>query len=283
MLTLVIYATHSEGYYDILVQRAQSLNYSIKILGWGKKWLGFYKRTLDLYNYFLSCPDDEIILSIDGYDSFVLEDAHILLNKYYSFNSSIVWGIDAPDFLKTYIFYSKYNYVLNGGCFIGSCYELKLVFKEIIKHFGTKNFTQDDQKIVNYMNNYNELFQSLVVPDIQSSIFANVMYDSFIKRVYNYFDIPVNCDTLSHIYTGERIIDKHTGITPSIISGPANINIAHLIQPYCPEAKHSRKMYKFFLLYNFRYELLFCVVLLIGIIFFIILIYRKINVKNTTK
>lgn len=275
--TLVIYATHPEGYFDILMKRAKLLNYNIKILGWGEKWLGFYKRTLDLYKYFLSRPDDEIIISIDGYDSFILDDIDTLIDKYYSFNSPIVWSVERNDSIKILIFKSKYDYTLNGGCFMGKNKYLKMVFEEIINKFGIENYTQDDQKIVNHMNNYCDVFKKYVKPDIDSIIFANIMYDSFKNQILNYFNISMSEDVLSHKIINDKIVDKKTNIAPSIISGPANINISHLIKHYYSEAEHSRKTYQLFFLYNFRYEVIFILFFIIFIIILIILFYRKIK------
>jgi hypothetical protein len=177
MLKLVVYATHSDGYFDILINQAKKLNYTIEILGWKDKWLGFYKRTLDLYNFLKLQPNNDIILCIDGFDSMILEDKDRLLQKFYSFNSPIVWGIEHNDVIKPFIFKSNFNYTVNGGSFIGYNYQLKLVFKEIIKKFGTKNYKQDDQKIINWMNNNNKIFQELVKLDVDSHIFANITYD----------------------------------------------------------------------------------------------------------
>lgn len=274
--TLVIYATHSEGYFDILMKQANLLNYNVQILGWGTKWLGFYKRTLDLYDYFLSRPDDEIIISIDGYDSFILDDIDTLVEKYYSFNSPIVWSAERNDSLKVMIFKSKYNYTLNGGCFMGQNKYLKMVFKEIINKFGTENYTQDDQKIVNHMNNYCDIFKQHVKPDVESILFANIMYDSMINQFLNYFNISMSENVLSHKIVDGKIVDKKTHISPSIISGPANINISHLIKYYYEEAEHSRK-YQLFFLYNFRYEAMWILFAIIFIIILIILFYRKIK------
>jgi hypothetical protein len=175
------------------------------------------------------------------------------------------------------IFKSKYNYTLNGGCFMGKNKYLKMVFKEIIDKFGVKNYTQDDQKIVNHMNNYCDVFQKYVKPDVDSILFANIIYDSVKNQWLNYFNISMSEDVLSHKIINDKIVDKKTHISPSIISGPANINISHLVQYYYKEAKHCRKKYQLFLLYNFRREVLCITLIIIFLLILIILFYRKIK------
>ncbi len=283
MVILTVYATRSDGYFDILIKQALKLNYSVEIVGWGQPWLGFYKRTLDLYEFFKSRPDNEIILCIDGFDSFILDDNNTLLRKYKSFNSPIVWGIEKNDlFLRQLVFRSKYNYTLNGGSFIGRNKYLKIVFGEIIKSFGTTDFKQDDQKIVNYMNNDNKVFQNYVTPDIDSLIFANVIYDSFKNQVYNYFNYSNNDnqEKMSHIIVNDKIVDKRTGISPSIISGPCNTNISHFIKHFNPDAHYNERKYNLFFINNFKYEIIFCILLILFIILIIAFICKKINIKK---
>lgn len=269
-MKLVIYATHSDGYFDLLIDRASSLGYDIKLLGWNTKWQGFYKRTLDLYNYFLSQDDKDIILCIDGFDSIVLDDYKTLYRKYKYFNSPIVWGVDKSDVLNRWVFKSNLDYILNGGSFIGRNKYLKIVFKEIIDKFGSTNFEQDDQKIANYMINHNELFKKCVKADTESSIFANISYDSVWHAVLNFFNITGNPRWLSHVIEEDGIIrNKVNKCRPSIISGPANINISHFVKHItdCKDVP-KRKGYQFFLLKNFKYEAI--IITLMALIFIVL-------------
>lgn len=274
-MKLVIYATHSDGYFDILINRAISLGYNVELLGWNTNWQGFYKRTLDLYNYFISQDDDDIILCIDGFDSIILDNYKILYRKYKYFKSPIVWGVDKSDVLNRWIFKSNLDYILNGGSFIGKNKYLKIVFKEIINKFGTYNFKQDDQKIANYMFNHNELFKKYVKADKESLIFANISYDSIWYGVLNFFNISGSPKWLSHVIEDDGTIrNKVNKYRPSIISGPANINISHFVKHITNyNDVPKRKGYQFFLLKNFKYEatiitltVLICII--IGIVLF---------------
>jgi len=276
MIKLVIYATHSDGYFDLLIENATKLGYHIEILGWQEKWLGFYKRTLDLYNYLSTQNDNDIILCIDGFDSLILDDSKTLFNKYKSFHSPIVWGIEKNDIIKPLVFKSKYKYTLNGGSFIGTVKYLNIIFKEIINKFGTTNFKQDDQKIINYMNNHNDVFKKYVQVDIDSKLFANITFDSLIYTILNYFNISIDQSHYSHVIDLENdiILDKFTKIQPSIISGPGNVNISHMVQYITKCDVPKRKGYQIFLLKNFKYEILFIIILIL-VIWLIIKTCRK--------
>lgn len=265
---LVIYATHSDGNFEILVQKARELGYYISIIGWGDKWQGFYKRTLDLYDFFKTRPPQEIIMCIDGFDSMVLKDAATTLATFSSFQSPIVWGVEESNsLLRKVLFRTKQKYTLNGGSFIGLNEYLQLVFEEIVSKFGKDNFKQDDQRIVNVMNNSSPMFQEIVKPDLESRIFANMIYSSLVNSVLR------NNKTLSHDVCGDSICHKTTGISPCIVSGPGDVNMNPLLEQlgYQPRLRQDN-YYKFFI-NNFKTEIflfiLFILTMCIGIYFLV--------------
>lgn len=262
---LVIYATHSDGNFDILVQKARELGYYISIIGWGDKWQGFYKRTLDLYDFFKTRPSQEIIMCIDGFDSMILKDAETTLSTFTSFESPIVWGVEEKnDLLRKLLFRSKQPYTLNGGSFIGMNEYLQLVFEEIVTRFGRDDFKQDDQRIVNMMNNTSILFQEIVKPDLESKIFANIIYSNFMNSVVK------NNKTLSHDVCGDSICHKITGVSPCVASGPGNVNMNELLEKIGYQPRPRQDNYYKFLVTNFKMELAAC---LIFIIFLFVCIY----------
>lgn len=260
---LIIYATHSEGNFDILIQKASELGYDISIVGWGNKWEGFYKRTLDLYEFFKTRPSNEIIMCIDGFDSMILENTQTTLATFASFESPIVWGIEESNsLLRRYLFRSKYNYTLNGGSFIGVNKYLQLIFNEIVHKYGINNYKQDDQRIVNQMNNKSPLFQSLVQPDLESKIFANLIYNNFVNTILR------NNNALTHNYNENGIYHKKTGTYPCVISGPGNVKLDEILKTMGYNQVQTRPNYYKFFIDNFIMDLtcvfvilfLFCIV-----------------------
>jgi hypothetical protein len=265
---LVIYATHSDGNFDILVKKARELGYYISIVGWGDKWEGFYKRTLELYDFIKTRPADEIIMCIDGFDSMVLQDVHDTLSTFQSFDSPIVWGIEeSNNILRRVLFRSKYSYTLNGGSYIGVNKYLQLVFEEIIEKYGTTNYKQDDQRIVNKMNNSSLLFKELVKPDLESRIFANLIYQGILNTIMR------NNKALTYEYTPETVRHKQTGIVPCMISGPGDVNMNEILEQMGYDPKPRQENYYKFFMRNFKMELfcliLFILVMIIGTIYLV--------------
>ena len=45
-LKIITYATHSEGYYNILINQLKKLKIDFKILGMGNTWKGFFQKSI---------------------------------------------------------------------------------------------------------------------------------------------------------------------------------------------------------------------------------------------
>ena len=270
---LVIYATHSDGNFDILIQKARELGYYISIIGWGDSWEGFYKRTLDLYEFFKTRPPHEIIMCIDGFDSMILQDPQTTLKTFQSFKSPVVWGVEEfNSIIRKLLFRSKQKYTLNGGSFMGVNEYLQLIFEEIILEYGTDNYKQDDQRIVNKMNNSSPLFQEIVKPDLESRIFANLIYNNTANSIIR------NNKTLTHDVCGDTVCHKVTGISPCVVSGPGNVDINPLLEKMGYQPRPRQENYYKFFLTNFKMELgmiiLFITLMCIAI-YFLVKCFRK--------
>lgn len=272
---LVIYATHSEGNFDILIQKARELGYYISIVGWGDKWEGFYKRTLDLYDFIKTRPSQEIIMCIDGFDSIILQDMNTTLNIFSEYGSPIVWGIEENNnALRKVLFRSKYKYTLNGGSFMGINEYLQVIFEEIISRYGKTNYKLDDQRIVNQMNNSSPLFKSIVKPDMESKIFANLIYKGYMNTIFR------NNKALLYNYKDGDIYHKQTHIKPCMISGPGNVNINPILQELGYQPQPPRNNYYKFFITNFKYEFIICALIIIFIIMIIIHAIKKNTSRN---
>lgn len=273
MLKLVLFATHPEGYFNILIKQIKQLGYkNVKILGWNEKWQGFHKRTIDFYNYFLTLDDDDIVLCLDAFDTLLLRRPNDILKKYKSFNSEVVWSVENTDFISKLLFKSNYNYTLNGGMYIGKNKYLKIIFQELINRYGI-DFNQDDQKLINKLNNQWDYFHEIVKPDIHGYIFSNIAYCSPIYKIYDFLGKNVGEEKLTHSINDGRIVNKNTNIEPSIISGPGNISLKHFIPEKYVDEIIPRDKYKEFALKNFSSDffwIFFCTFVLIFIIIYII-------------
>lgn len=73
-MKIICVCTHSQGYFPVLQESCANYNFDLTILGWGEEWKGFGWK-LKLISEFVSLlPADEVIASIDAFDTIVLQD-----------------------------------------------------------------------------------------------------------------------------------------------------------------------------------------------------------------
>ncbi len=224
-MIVITYGTKIEGYLPILISQCNKLNLNLKILGEGKKWEGFFQRTLDYYDYLKTLDSNELCIFIDGYDTIPLEDEEKILEKYNSFNKPIVWGVDLSRNLLGKIFFGSTDILINGGSYMGKCSAMIEIFEKLIDTYGTDE-KQDDQQIINefYLKN-KDYFNNLIGLDMNSIIFANADYIRYIYYITN------NGENIDYYYNenDKKIYNKETNIPTSFLSGPGCINLDKMV------------------------------------------------------
>jgi hypothetical protein len=290
-MIIITYATHVDGYMPILKNQCIKLNLNLVILGMHKKWEGFFQRTLDYYDYLNSLNDEEICVFIDGFDTLVIEDETIILNKYKSFNKPIVWGVDISRNLIGKLFFGSDEILINGGSYMGRVKELKDLFSILINKYG-KNKKLDDQIIINefYLLNKN-YFNINIAFDINSIIFANINYKSYIYNVLDNNTIDyINYITFNKIFDKsnnlldykfddktKKIICIETNTSSSFISGPGCIDMDNLVKNLGYNFKNTRckDYWTNNVIYNQIKNNVISVILLLLLIFFIFILRKK--------
>jgi hypothetical protein len=250
-LKIITYATHVEGYYNILIKQLKKNQIDYKIIGYGKKWEGFFQKFLDVYKYLETQDNDTIILFVDGFDSIILENKKKIITKYKKLKKKIIFGIeDLQNNLKKILqnmIFSNNSIIINSGSYIGQNKYLKKLFKMIFKKYG-ENFILDDQIIINNFINTNDKFISKYVGfDIDKLIFANMSN----KYSFNYL-IGLNESNYIIDEKINKIINMDNNISPSIISGCGNFDMIKYVE-FLGQDKNLiiKRSYKTFMLKNF--------------------------------
>ncbi|GAW80363.1 hypothetical protein, conserved [Plasmodium gonderi] len=81
-LHVLTFATHEQGYFRTLQESCKSLNIDLQILGMGNKWEGFIAKLIKVKEYLKSCNDKDIILFVDGFDTFFVQPANVIIERY---------------------------------------------------------------------------------------------------------------------------------------------------------------------------------------------------------
>lgn len=173
---VVTYATHSEGNYDNLINN----NYNIDVitLGWNTKWDGFDYKFKLLYDYIKNLPDDDIIISLDGFDVWINGNLREAISRFKKMNVNILFSKDVYLFnnykllsklghdVSTKVFnICRNNEVANTGLYMGYVKYIKIL---LLESFNKK--CKDDQKIINNLCNKYDFINV----DINNEILENV-------------------------------------------------------------------------------------------------------------
>jgi hypothetical protein len=149
-MKIVVFATHSEGYFDQLMQSG----YHIEVLGWGTKWEGYMGKCKKVLEYLYQQKDDEIVISIDGFDSKINKNLDGLEEAFKRLNCNILVSDNErknANVIEKYntrkIFGScKNKTTLNAGMYMGYAINLRVFLEKIIS-LGIK----DDQRAMNIL------------------------------------------------------------------------------------------------------------------------------------
>ncbi|GAB65871.1 hypothetical protein PCYB_073730, partial [Plasmodium cynomolgi strain B] len=81
-LHVLTFATHEQGYFKTLQESCSRLNIELTVLGMGKKWEGFITKLVKVKEYIKSCNDNDIVLFVDGFDTFFVQPANVIVERY---------------------------------------------------------------------------------------------------------------------------------------------------------------------------------------------------------
>lgn len=175
-MKIITYATHSEGLFDELINNKYKI--PIIVLGYGRKWNGFMYKLKEIYNYIEKLEDNEIIISIDGFDTYINQPENIIKERFLNLNSDIVLSKDnelSGNYMTKKIFGTcKDNLIANGGLYMGYNKDIKKLLKYILE----TNYSNDDQK------NLNEACSKFnnIKMDIEKKLFHN---QNYYERYFN--------------------------------------------------------------------------------------------------
>jgi len=241
-IKLITFATDIDGSYQILQESATNNDFELETLGMGVKWEGFTMRYRYMKEYLDAIPEDkesqnQLIVFIDGYDTFVLNNKETLLNRYYSFNRPIVYGaqwnrIVGDKWSRQIIkwFSSNFDIVLNAGSYMGPVWALKNKFHMLASHFDLRESDQNDQKLLNKSRRLSpDFFKENVTIDKRGIIFHNASYYSsafytpYCMKSDLFNDIAIDKDN-------GKLIIRDVGIEPVFLSGPGNVDLVPYIK-----------------------------------------------------
>lgn len=182
-LHVVTVGTSKDGYYNILVDSGSRVGVKIINIGLGKEWTGLTMKYTLLKKYLNNLRDDDIVLFLDAYDVFLVENEQTILNKFYKFNKPIVFG-NQNGLLTNLSMITCNKNNLNTGSYIGYVKYLKILLNILDKPKIYKKFGNDDQLVLNHICKNNKFFDKYTGVDIKQDIFYITNIDTVISLDY---------------------------------------------------------------------------------------------------
>lgn len=182
-LHAVTVGTSKNGYYNILVDSGNRLGVKINNIGLGKKWTGLTMKYTLLKKYLNMLSDDDIVLFLDAYDVFLVENERTILNKFYKFKKPIVFG-NQNGLLTNLSMITCNKNNLNTGSYMGYVKYLKILLNILDKPKIYKIFGNDDQLVLNHICKTNNFFNKYIAVDTKQDIFYITNIDTFISLDY---------------------------------------------------------------------------------------------------
>ena len=162
-MKLLVYATHSEGYFELLKKQAMDLGYDLVVIGWGSSWKGFFHR-FHLYVEYLRDLENpkELVVINDAFDVLVLRPPEDVETIYHQHAKPCLWMVENEEDknlitqMGRFLFQPPSRWMsrrwnLNGGSYMGTVEGLLQILGRFLDRYGSdeNNHTLDDQMIVN--------------------------------------------------------------------------------------------------------------------------------------
>lgn len=178
-MKVVTVATHSFGYFPILLESCKRNHIDLTVLGFNEKWTN-YQFKFDKIRKFLESVQDENewIIYIDAFDVIVLEDVSLLKQRLEVIDREDIDFVVSLDKYKTLLetYFSKFtfgtfgNISINAGMFAVKKQRFLDMITCVEKKFD-KNEYDDQIAMVWYLNNAKN--QNKILVDTKNTLFYN--------------------------------------------------------------------------------------------------------------
>jgi hypothetical protein len=176
-MKVVTYATHSEGSFEELTHN--KFGVEVKVLGMGTTWKGFMDKIHGVLGYLQTLPDDELVVFVDGFDSYILKPLDGLEDAFRSMDCDILLSNNVtiqPKYVIDKIFgICKDGKGSNSGLYMGRCSHLKNFLYSV-----SKQTSSDDQR--NFNSSCKD-FPRLKI-DVGTVIFKNIPPSEKVEKLY---------------------------------------------------------------------------------------------------
>lgn len=222
MATVIAYGTNKQAYFDLFMASCRRHGISPVLLGWGRPWVGFGKKTSDTRDYLRTLRDEEVVISVDPFDVVFLCGLEEIEAKFRRASAPFVCGALRLGPLLRRVYEREFNRTgvqvphnptgydyLNSGTWISTAGYARQLVDRLESELGMGP-TDMDQEILTGMYGHD---RGVVDIDWRCEIFHNLLFKNFITR----------SPDLKHLEFGEgRVRNTATGTRPCILHASGN-------------------------------------------------------------
>tara|TARA_Y100000389_G_scaffold56224_1_gene52131 strand:- start:295 stop:1053 length:759 start_codon:yes stop_codon:yes gene_type:complete len=131
---IITVATHNRGKLQELINNKYNVN--VKVLGYGQKWTGFTMKYDLVSEYIKDLDDQDIIVFLDGFDSLIMKEPQIAVNKFIKSGYKLLFSRERNTFfgiVEQICGNCKDGLMANPGLYIGYVKYLKIFLKDMKK------------------------------------------------------------------------------------------------------------------------------------------------------
>ncbi len=223
-MKVVTVVTHDERYFKVLKKSCEKHNCDLVVLGWNKPYTGHFMKDQLVYNFLCNenCNNNEIVMFVDGFDSVIVNDSDVILNKFKRLNQPLLISTDIQihpfkNIFAYYYYWKIYpkckDVYLNSGMYMGYVYALKNLLTCVLELEKQCNHNSNQRAWI-------QLFYenpSLFFFDTTGYIFYNHI---------TYFSVSNDTPILKE----NKIIVPKFDSYPCVLSAPGNTNIRHILR-----------------------------------------------------
>lgn len=176
-MKLITFANEKRGYYNALLQSAESNGFDVINVGIDKQWKGYMDRTLHYISKLKTLPTTEVVVICDAYDVIVLSTATECLSKYKSMKTDkVVMATYHSNIFTESIFgkveTSHYYNNISMGCYMGYVGSLLSLLTSFCSKYECQQYNGNDQI---YMTEYYTTHcKHCILPDHECNIFYEI-------------------------------------------------------------------------------------------------------------
>ena len=280
-MILIIIATHVDGYMKILEYscKKNKIKYII-IKPYLKKKYEYIDKFYYIKEFINKLDDNEVIITMDAYDTFIVANYDEILNKYLNSNKKFLVGThnNCNNYISGIMYNISYSNdifsknLLNAGMWIS-----KVSYaKKVINLCLDLKITDDQIALIKIMKTRPDLIQL----DIDKVLFANLQFCNYL------YPTKVYLERNGFIYDNRsnRIINIENGNYPCLIHGPMNMKLCDLINKIYPEIKNCNdiKLYDYIMI-KFKNKLLIKFIIYSLLIIILIMLLINFFTKDSGK